>query len=83
MMSNNPIEAEQLYQKGREYINSKNYDEAIEYFDKAMQIQPNHDKALLMNLSDNYSKQSQSNTVFVQQEKMDRVGFEPTTSAMP
>jgi hypothetical protein len=33
-------------------------------------------------LSDNYRKQAQNNTVVVQQEKMDRVGFEPTTSAM-
>jgi hypothetical protein len=31
-------------------------------------------------LSDNYLKQSQNNTVIVQQEKVDRVvGFEPTT----
>jgi ABC-type phosphate/phosphonate transport system substrate-binding protein len=37
--------------------------------------------ALLLNLSDNQLKQSQINTVVVQQEKMDRVGFEPTTSA--
>ena len=35
-----------------------------------------------MNLSDNYHKRTQTNTVVVQQEKMDRVGFEPTTSAM-
>jgi hypothetical protein len=34
-------------------------------------------------LSDNYLKQPQINTVVVQQEEMDRVGFEPTTSAMP
>jgi hypothetical protein len=33
-------------------------------------------------LSDNYQKQSQINAVVVQQEKVDRVGFEPTTSAM-
>jgi hypothetical protein len=32
-------------------------------------------------LSDNYLKQSQINTVVVQQKDMDRVGFEPTTSA--
>jgi hypothetical protein len=32
-------------------------------------------------LSDNYLKQSQSNTVVVQRKEMDRVGFEPTTSA--
>jgi len=32
-------------------------------------------------LSDNYLKQSQINTVVVQQVKVDRVGFEPTTSA--
>jgi hypothetical protein len=37
--------------------------------------------ALLLNLSDNNRKQAQSNTVIVQQEKMDRVGVEPTTSA--
>jgi hypothetical protein len=36
---------------------------------------------LLLNLSSNCSKQAQNNTVVVQQEKMDRVGFEPTTSA--
>jgi hypothetical protein len=39
--------------------------------------------ALLLNLSDNHQKQSQNNTVVVQQIKVDRVGFEPTTSAMP
>jgi two-component system, OmpR family, sensor histidine kinase VicK len=37
--------------------------------------------ALWLKLSDNSLKQAQSNTVFVQQEKVDRVGFEPTTSA--
>jgi hypothetical protein len=37
--------------------------------------------ALPPNLSDNYLKQSQINTVVVQQKDMDRVGFEPTTSA--
>jgi hypothetical protein len=39
--------------------------------------------ALLLNLSDNYLKQSQINTVVVQQKEMDRVGVEPTTSAVP
>ena len=34
-------------------------------------------------LSDNYLKQSQNNTVVTVQIKMDRVGVEPTTSAMP
>jgi hypothetical protein len=37
--------------------------------------------ASYLNLSDNILKQSQSNTVLVQQEKVDRVGFEPMTSA--
>ena len=37
--------------------------------------------ALLLNLSDIYQNQAQFNTVVVQQEKVDRVGFEPTTSA--
>jgi hypothetical protein len=32
-------------------------------------------------LSDNHLKHAQSNTVVVQQEKVDRVGVEPTTSA--
>jgi hypothetical protein len=40
-------------------------------------------RALLLNLSDKRLKQSQINTVVVQQEEMDRVGVEPTTSAMP
>ncbi|HKI09246.1 MAG TPA: hypothetical protein VKA09_12695 [Nitrososphaeraceae archaeon] len=34
-------------------------------------------------MSDNFLNQAQFNTVLVQQEKMDQVGFEPTTSAMP
>jgi hypothetical protein len=34
-----------------------------------------------LNLSDNNLKQAQTNTVLVQQEEMDRVGFEPTISA--
>jgi hypothetical protein len=34
-------------------------------------------------LSDNHLKLIQNNTVFPTQEKVDRVGFEPTTSAMP
>jgi len=38
---------------------------------------------VLLNLSDTYSKQAQSNTVVPTQEEVDRVGFEPTTSAMP
>jgi hypothetical protein len=38
---------------------------------------------LLLNLSDNYLNRVQNNTVVVQQKEMDRVGFEPTTSAMP
>jgi len=33
-------------------------------------------------LSDNYHKRTQTNTVVVQQKEMDRVGVEPTTSAM-
>jgi hypothetical protein len=36
---------------------------------------------LLAILSDNYLEQAQINTVVVQQEKGDRVGVEPTTSA--
>ena len=39
--------------------------------------------ALLGFLSDNILKQAQINTVFLTQIKVDRVGFEPTTSAMP
>jgi hypothetical protein len=39
--------------------------------------------ALLGFLSYNYQKQAQINTVIIQQIKVDRVGFEPTTSAMP
>jgi hypothetical protein len=38
--------------------------------------------ALLRLLSDNCLKQAQSNTVVPKQEERDRVGFEPTTSAM-
>jgi hypothetical protein len=37
--------------------------------------------ALLLNLSYNHLNQTQTNTVFPTQEEMDRVGFEPTTSA--
>jgi hypothetical protein len=36
---------------------------------------------LLLNLSDNCQNQSQNNAVFPTQKEMDRVGFEPTTSA--
>jgi hypothetical protein len=39
--------------------------------------------ALLLNLSDNFLNQAQFNTVFLSQKEMDRVGVEPTTSAMP
>jgi hypothetical protein len=39
-------------------------------------------KSLLGFLSDNDLKQGRFNTVVVQQEKMDRVGFEPTTSPL-
>jgi hypothetical protein len=38
---------------------------------------------LLLDLSYNFLKGAQINTVVVQQKEMDRVGFEPTTSAMP
>ncbi len=44
-------------------------------------LQSNLSKALLLDLCDNYQKHAQINTVFVQQEEMDRVGVEPTTSA--
>jgi hypothetical protein len=37
--------------------------------------------ALLLKLSYSILKQSQNNTAVVQQERVDRVGFEPTTSA--
>jgi hypothetical protein len=37
--------------------------------------------ALLLKLSYNYQNQVQINAVLVQQEKVDRVGVEPTTSA--
>jgi hypothetical protein len=36
---------------------------------------------MLQVLSDNVLEQAQSNTVSPAQEEMDRVGFEPTTSA--
>jgi hypothetical protein len=36
---------------------------------------------LLLNLSDNILKHAQNNTVVSSQKEMDRVGFEPTTSA--
>jgi hypothetical protein len=36
---------------------------------------------LLLNLSDNYQKQAQNNPYFTRWIKVDRVGFEPTTSA--
>jgi hypothetical protein len=45
-------------------------------------MQAEHHLALLGFLSDNNRKRSQINTVVVHQEKMDRVGFEPTTSAL-
>jgi hypothetical protein len=38
--------------------------------------------ALLVNLSEHILNQPQNNTVFPSQEKVDRVGFEPTTSAL-
>ena len=40
-----------------------------------------YSSVLLLNLSDNLLEQSRNNPVVVQQEEMDRVGFEPTTSA--
>ena len=40
-------------------------------------------RALLLNLSDGILKEAQNNTVVVQQKEVDRVGFEPTASAMP
>ena len=43
----------------------------------------NRGTALLLNLSYNILNQAQNNTVVLTQEKVDRVGFEPTTSAMP
>jgi hypothetical protein len=40
-----------------------------------------YSSVLLLNLSDNLLEQSRDNPVVVQQEEMDRVGFEPTISA--
>jgi hypothetical protein len=42
-----------------------------------------YSSVLLLNLSDSLLEQSRNNIVVVQQEEMDRVGFEPTISAMP
>ncbi|MDQ3851896.1 MAG: hypothetical protein M3299_03570 [Thermoproteota archaeon] len=49
--------------------------------DKIVDKQEDTALALLLNLSSNNLKQAQSNAVVVQQKEMDRVGFEPTTSA--
>jgi proline racemase len=46
-----------------------------------IKINKNEFFILLLILSYNILKQSQNNAVVVQQEKMDRVGVEPTTSA--
>ena len=40
-----------------------------------------YSSVLLLNFPDNLLEQSRNNTVVVQREEMDRVGFEPTTSA--
>jgi hypothetical protein len=42
-----------------------------------------YSSVLLLNFPDNLLEQSRNNTVVVQREEMDRVGFEPTISAMP
>jgi hypothetical protein len=39
--------------------------------------------ALLLDLSDNFLKSAQFNIIISSQEKMDWVGVEPTSSAMP
>jgi hypothetical protein len=52
--------------------------------DKGVDKQEEAALALLLNLSDNDQNQSQINTVFSTQEKVDRVdGFEPTASNFP
>ena len=52
--------------------------------DKSVDKQEDTELALLLNLSDNYHKQAQINTVFPTQEKVDRVdGFKPTASNFP
>ena len=48
---------------------------------KGFEINKNLFFILLRDLSDNQGKQSQNNTVFPTQKEVDRVGFEPTTSA--
>jgi hypothetical protein len=55
-----------------------------EAFDRDWELldQENDNAALLGFLSDNYLNRVQNNTVFPTQEEMDRVVFEPTTSAM-
>ena len=54
---------------------------------KSVDKQEDTELALLLNLSDNYHKQAQINTVFVQQEKVDRVDDlnprPPTFQEMP
>jgi hypothetical protein len=40
-----------------------------------------HQQPLKLALSNNHLNQAQTNTVVVQRKEMDRVGFEPTTSA--
>jgi hypothetical protein len=47
------------------------------------QIQPTSVQFTIseLEMADNYQNQAHFNTVVVQQKEMDRVGFEPTTSA--
>jgi tetratricopeptide (TPR) repeat protein len=41
-MSNNVVDAEQWFQKGKDYVNLQNYDDAIKSFNKAIEIYRNH-----------------------------------------
>jgi hypothetical protein len=67
-----------------EIYNNRNYYYSITTpFVHEKTVVVSHHRALLLKLSHNYKNQAQNNTVFVQQIKVDRVGFEPTTSAMP
>jgi tetratricopeptide (TPR) repeat protein len=45
-MSNNVIDAEQWLQKGDDYFKLQKYSDAIEYYDKALEIEPKYVSAL-------------------------------------
>jgi tetratricopeptide (TPR) repeat protein len=48
-------QVEDIFRRGRVALTNRNYGEAVEYFDKVINLNPSHENALLLRSQANYS----------------------------